>query len=215
MTQKERIVEQAMQMFVRQGIKSVRMDDIAHSLGVSKRTLYELFGDKEELLTLSVVRYFESRRLRNSEVAAKAANVLEALFIVLNEILGNSVAADRLLGNLKKFYPAVYEKVMQEGRESNYHWFREMLEKGIAEGLFISDFNLDLSIAMLYYTATGMIAHSKEIVPAGMTEREAFVQIVSNFFRGISTAQGLELMDAYKRRYDLTKSGTRNSTNEQ
>jgi len=215
MTQKERIVEQAMQMFVRQGIKSVRMDDIAHSLGVSKRTLYELFGDKEELLTLSVVRYFESRRQRNSEIAAKAANVLEALFIVLNEILDSSAAADRLLGNLKKFYPTVYEKVMQEGRESNYLCFREMLEKGIAEGLFVSDFNLDLSIAMLYYTATGMISHSKEIVPAGMTEREAFVQIVSNFFRGISTARGLELMDAYKRRYDLAKTGARNSTNEQ
>ena len=47
MDQKERIIEQAMQMFVSQGIKSVRMDDIAQQLGVSKRTLYELFGDKE------------------------------------------------------------------------------------------------------------------------------------------------------------------------
>ena len=50
MDQKERIIEQAMHMFVSQGIKSVRMDDIAQQLGVSKRTLYELFGDKEGLL---------------------------------------------------------------------------------------------------------------------------------------------------------------------
>ncbi|WP_303669866.1 TetR/AcrR family transcriptional regulator, partial [uncultured Alistipes sp.] len=43
---KERIIDQAMQMFVAQGIKAVRMDDIARQLGVSKRTLYEEFGDK-------------------------------------------------------------------------------------------------------------------------------------------------------------------------
>lgn len=207
-------MEQAMHMFVSQGIKSVRMDDIAHTLGVSKRTIYELFGDKEELLTLSVIRFFESRRQHNAEIASKATNVLEALFIVLNEILDSSAVADRILNNLKKFYPTVYEKAMQESRGNNYVCFREMLEKGIAEGVFITDFNLDLAIAMLYYTAMGMISHSKEIVPAGMTEREAFVQVVSNFFRGISTAHGLELIDDYKRRYDPAKTGTRNSTNE-
>lgn len=62
MDQKERIIEQAMHMFVSQGIKSVRMDDIAQQLGVSKRTLYELFGDKEGLLYLAMDRYFEKKR---------------------------------------------------------------------------------------------------------------------------------------------------------
>ena len=47
MTQRELIVEQAAKMFVNQGVKAVRMDDIAHELSISKRTLYELFGDKE------------------------------------------------------------------------------------------------------------------------------------------------------------------------
>lgn len=57
MDQKERIVAQAMQMFVSQGIKAVRMDDIAQQLGVSKRTLYELFGDKESLLYLAMEHF--------------------------------------------------------------------------------------------------------------------------------------------------------------
>lgn len=59
MSQKERIIEQTMRMLVAQGIKAVRMDDIAHQLSVSKRTLYELFGDKESLLYLAMVCYFE------------------------------------------------------------------------------------------------------------------------------------------------------------
>lgn len=62
--QKERIIDQAMQMFATQGIKSVRMDDIAQHLGVSKRTLYELFGDKEGLLYLAMERYFQRDRQR-------------------------------------------------------------------------------------------------------------------------------------------------------
>ena len=68
MDQKERIIEQAMHMFVSQGIKSVRMDDIAQQLGVSKRTLYELFGDKEGLLYLAMDRYFEKKRIERAAV---------------------------------------------------------------------------------------------------------------------------------------------------
>lgn len=65
MDQKERIIEQAMQMFVTQGIKSVRMDDIAQQLGVSKRTLYELFGDKEGLLYLAMEAVFSRASVSN------------------------------------------------------------------------------------------------------------------------------------------------------
>lgn len=73
MDQKERIIEQAMQMFVTQGIKSVRMDDIAQQLGVSKRTLYELFGDKEGLLYLAMERFFESKRVERPKPASVRA----------------------------------------------------------------------------------------------------------------------------------------------
>ena len=71
--QKERIIDQAMHMFVSQGIKSVRMDDIAQQLGVSKRTLYELFGDKEGLLYLAMDRYFEKKRIERADQGADRA----------------------------------------------------------------------------------------------------------------------------------------------
>ena len=87
MDQKERIIEQAMHMFVSQGIKSVRMDDIAQQLGVSKRTLYELFGDKEGLLYLAMDRYFEKKRIERAAVCAHARNVLEAMFMVLGGVI--------------------------------------------------------------------------------------------------------------------------------
>lgn len=203
MTQRERIIDQAMQMFVSQGIKSVRMDDIAQQLGVSKRTLYELFGDKEGLLYLAMERYSECNRQRWTELTSGSSNVLEAIFMVLGEVMDNAELTRRLMDNLKKFYPAVHEKLMREGMGKNRSSLRSMLEQGIVDGLFVDSFNLDLSISALYYTASAIVTRRELMLPADMSEREAFVQIISNFFRGISTAKGLQLIDDNMKVYRL------------
>lgn len=197
--QKERIIDQAMHMFVSQGIKSVRMDDIAQQLGVSKRTLYEMFGDKEGLLYLAMERYSERNRQRWNELTADARNVLEAMFMVLGEVMDN----------LRKFYPAVHDKLMREGMVKNRTSLRSMLEQGIEAGLFVNNFNIDLSISVLYYTASAIVTRRELMLPDGMSEREAFVQIISNFFRGISTAKGLQLIDDNLKRYKLSKTGNK------
>lgn len=205
MTQKERIVEQAMQMFVSQGIKSVRMDDIAQQLGVSKRTLYELFGDKEGLLYLAMRCFFEQAQQMRLASCAHASNVLEAMFMVLGDIMDSAELLQRLMNNLRKFYPAVYDKMIREGSAKSRRDLREMLEKGIADGLFVDSFNIELTISVLYYTSTALTMRKDLILPDGMTEREAFVQIISNSFRGISTAKGLQLVDDYLKRYEPAK----------
>ena len=200
--QKERIIDQAMHMFVSQGIKSVRMDDIAQQLGVSKRTLYEMFGDKEGLLYLAMERYSERNRQRWNELTADAHDVL-------GEVMDNAEVSRRMMDNLKKFYPAVHDKLMREGMVKNRTSLRSMLEQGIEAGLFVNNFNIDLSISVLYYTASAIVTRRELMLPDGMSEREAFVQIISNFFRGISTAKGLQLIDDNLKRYRLSKTGNK------
>ncbi len=196
-------MDRAMQMFVAQGIKSVRMDDIARTLGVSKRTLYELFGDKEHLLYLAMVRYFEAKRAGWQRLSAGAHDVLEQLFMVLCDVMDSSEESARMMDNLRKFYPAVHDRLMREGTENNRRELRSMLERGIAAGLFTSGFHIDLAISVLYYTASALLKRGGELLlPEGLSEREAFVQIIGNFFRGISTAEGLALIDDYQRRYE-------------
>jgi len=203
--QKERIIDQAMHMFVSQGIKSVRMDDIAQQLGVSKRTLYEMFGDKEGLLYLAMERYSERNRQRWNELTADAHDVLEAMFMVLGEVMDNAEVSRRMMDNLRKFYPAVHDKLMREGMVKNRTSLRSMLEQGVGDGLFVNNFNIDLSISVLYYTASAIVTRRELMLP----EREAFVQIISNFFRGISTAKGLQLIDDNLKRYKLSKTGNK------
>lgn len=171
MTQEERIVDRAMQMFVAQGIKSVRMDDIARTLGVSKRTLYELFGDKEHLLYLAMVRYFEAKRAGWQRLSAGAHDVLEQLFMVLCDVMDSSEESARMMDNLRKFYPAVHDRLMREGTENNRRELRSMLERGIAAGLFTSGFHIELAISVLYYTASALLKRGGGAAPARGTLR--------------------------------------------
>ena len=90
-------------------------------------------------------------------------------------------------------------------QEKNRRSLRGMLDQGIVDGLFVDNINIDLAISVLYYTASALVARKELMLPAGMTEREAFVQIISNFFRGISTAKGLRMIDDNLKRYELTK----------
>ena len=197
MTPKERIAEQTMEMLVTQGIKSVRMDDIAQRLGISKRTLYELFGDKESLLYLAMVCYFERNRRRWAELGTEAPNMLERLFLVLNDVMEHSETSSRMMDNLRKFYPEVHGRLMREGSEKNRADFRQMLEQGIADGLFIGNIDVELAITVLYYTASAITVRKDMMLPEGISERSAFTQIVSTFFRGISTAEGARIIDEY------------------
>lgn len=204
MTQRERIIEQAMRMFVSQGIRAVRMDDIAQQLGVSKRTLYELFGDKESLLYLAVDCYFEQMRQHRAAACVGARNVLEAMFMVLGCVMDHADHSRRLMESLRKFYPAVYEKALRESTSRGRDDLRRMLVTGIAEGLFIDTFNIDLAITVLYYTASALSERRELLLPEGMSVREAFVQIISNTFRGLSTPKGMQLIDECLRAYEFS-----------
>ena len=86
--QRETIIQLAAEMFVGQGIKAVRMDDIARHIGVSKRTIYEQFGDKEELLYQCLSYYVREQDRRHAELGAQAKNVL--VFLVVNFLRGIS-----------------------------------------------------------------------------------------------------------------------------
>ena len=136
---------------------------------------------------------------------ANARNVLEAMFMVLAQVMDKAEVSSRMMDNLKKFYPAVHDKLTREGMEKNRRSLRGMLDQGIVDGLFVDNINIDLAISVLYYTASALVARKELMLPAGMTEREAFVQIISNFFRGISTAKGLRMIDDNLKRYELTK----------
>ena len=176
--QRETIIQLAAEMFVGQGIKAVRMDDIARHIGVSKRTIYEQFGDKEELLYQCLSYYVREQDRRHAELGAQAKNVLEAMLLVFGDVMDKAEISHRLQSNLRRFYPKVYERLVAERRNRDgLEQFKIALSRGVEEGYFQGIVNFDLS-------------HN-------MATNEALVFLVVKFLRGISTEKGMRLIDDF------------------
>lgn len=201
--QREHIVEQAKKMFVAEGIKSVRMDDIAQRLGISKRTLYEMFGDKENLLFEAMELLGVEIERRHMELASKAEDMLDEIFLVMEDMMTTSLAMHRMMNNLRKFYPSVWERLVAKSQVEDWDKLRKWMRKGIEKELLRDDFNIELSISMLYYMSTALMTQPELTIPAGISERQAFSQIMICFLRGLATSKGQELINAYSERYHL------------
>lgn len=198
MTQRERIIEQAANMFTEQGIKSIRMDDIAKALGVSKRTLYELFEDKEELLYHSI-RFMQRRRMTTIEAEMKEnRDTLACLFESVAMMMDNKDLHRRISNNLRKFYPATFERVRKEAEEDSGKILYSLIEHYIDCGLIVPTVDIRLSVTILYYTATTLVTTADNMsLPAGVSLEDALTYTIINFFRGIATIEGVRQIDEY------------------
>ena len=198
MANREQVIKRAAEMIVELGVKSLRVDDVAHDLAMSKRTIYELFADKRELL------YHSIKYLFNKEVEQVMANVdtrsggIPALFEIFDMMAKSGTVRQRIMENLRKFYPELFEQVMIENRDYGLAMLRERLNQLIEEGLVAKTVNVDLSVTMFYYTSMGLMRRQGQLVlPEGVTEADAFRYTIVNFFRGIATLKGVEQIDAY------------------
>lgn len=198
MSKREIVIKRAAEMIAELGVKSLRVDDLARDLGVSKRTLYEMFGDKEELL------YHSIKYLLQGEASEVAASVLHkhtgipSLFEIFDAMMERGATRKRVMENLAKFYPLLYERVMTENRDYGLAVLREKLMSLVKEGLISEMVNIDLSITMFYYTSMGLMRrHGRLVLPNGITEQEALRYTIVNFFRGIATLKGVEQIDKY------------------
>ena len=133
---KEHIVLAAAKAFAQKGVKTVRMDDIATGLSISKRTLYELFHDKEDLLLDVMKLHREEMQEYMTQVASKAENVLEVLLKFFQR------SAQDFQNTNRKFFEDIekYPKVMRyidESRKENLDSAMEFYRKGVEQGIFI------------------------------------------------------------------------------
>ena len=198
MTQREKIVERVSQMIKAVGVKSVRMDDVASDLGMSKRTLYEMFGDKEELMSESILHMMMERQKLVGESVVGCDNMLEVLLRSVSLLCNNGEVKDmekRLKFNLKKFYPNVYEKVQRAHAEQGLAGLQYALEKCLEQGYI--DPNIDVELmARLFFTTSGVLLRDDNVmIPEEVTREEAFGAMVVNFLRGLSTVKGLQVID--------------------
>lgn len=184
-----------MRMFVTHGVKAVRMDDIARELSVSKRTLYELFGDKEELLYQSVKLYTEQLHYQRQQLMRSAENELEMMIICLRDMINVAPVSSRMRRNIKRFYPEVYVRLETEFtslmRESISRWVNVCVQKGY----FTTTAECDLIINILYGSSQGLLTSElfESRQPTEVISMLSYSLVV--FIRGLCTPKGIEIID--------------------
>lgn len=198
MTQRENIIKHVSQMIISLGVKSVRMDDVATQMGMSKRTLYEMFGDKEELLYDSLAYLIDERGRHLSEKTQHCENMMEVLLVSVREMCGNGISSEleqRLAYNLKKFYPAVYDRVRRYHSERGLNGLKHALDKCGAEGLLDPNADIELMAQLFLMTMGVFLSDGNNPLPENTTREDAFAVMIINFLRGLSSAKGLQVID--------------------
>jgi AcrR family transcriptional regulator len=190
---KEKVAQVAAVAFMQKGIKNVKMDDVAAELGISKRTLYELFSDKEELL-LDVVK-LHRKEMKNYmiSVAEKAENVLEIIMSFYIRTTEDFQTTNILFFEEIKKYPQV-TKFLEEGRKENAVSAVAFYKKGVEQGIFREDVNYEIVQEMIH-GQMDMLIHNDIRKTYSMVE--IFKTVVFMHLRGITTEKGLSIVDEF------------------
>lgn len=173
------------------------MDDIATQLGVSKRTIYEIFGDKETLIYECMEYYNDKLHAEKAQIMAQASNIIEEFVLLFQNWEEDADANYKLMVSLKRFYPNVYKKLSEGRSKEGFETLKRKMVKGVEEGYLLASVNYDLAISVFTHSIYGIISNQKAILPNNVSEKEAFKYVVTYFFRGIATEKGRKLIDEY------------------
>lgn len=184
-------------MFLQQGCKSVTMDNIASENGISKRTLYELFSDKSTLLEECVLHTCEKMKCKSEDFLKEEGNVLEILFKIHN--LQNSLIINpkiRFFAELKKFYPDIYFRTVAKFTDFHKEGMVNFLQRGQKEGMILND--IDKAIVSRTIIEISNLISDKDLFSLeNVSRRQLFKETMLYFFRGISTEEGIKIIDKY------------------
>lgn len=186
---KNRIIREAAPLFFQRGIRSMTMSDIATELGISKRTLYEVFSNKEELLEAC---FDESLRRTDEAIEVlmqSSSNVIEALMKIYAQHLQTSQSMNKtIVHDLKKYYQPIYNQI-QSRKENSFLAFIPLMTEGIKQGLIREDTNLEVVIWLVKAQFKALI--DDEYIPTNKYSANEFIRIIIlNFIRGIVTPLG-------------------------
>ena len=194
---RERIIIAATNAFTSNGIKSITMDDIASGLGISKRTLYEVFADKESLLTECILKVQAERDQYLQHVYEHSDNVLEVILAVFQKsIQVFHSTCKQFFEDIKK-YPKVY-KMLKENEDSDSKSTMSFFKSGVEQGIFRSDVNFAI-VTMLVREQFNVLLNTD--ICNEYPFIEVYESIMFTYIRGISTEKGAKVLEDFIEEY--------------
>jgi TetR/AcrR family transcriptional regulator, cholesterol catabolism regulator len=197
METKDRILLKSDALFMQYGVRSVSMDDIANNLGMSKKTLYQYYADKDELVAAVVDGHINDVERDCLKCNQNAEDAIHEIFLTLEHITGEfSNMNPMLLHDLEKFH----FKAFQRFKEYKEKFLAEIIRKniiwGIEEELYRPDINVDLITR--FRLATMMLPFDVSVFPPGKFKFPQTTEAtIEHFVYGLATIKGHKLITKY------------------
>jgi AcrR family transcriptional regulator len=198
MEARERILFRASELFNRFGFKRVTMDEIAAKAGMSKKTIYQSFENKDEIVNAIVENHINQSACLCEDHCHNAENAVHEVFLNIEMVQKlTSEINPVLFEDLEKFYPAVFDKVHRHQHEFIFKKIQGNLKQGIEEGLYREDINIDILTRLRIETL--FLPFNQQVFPFSKYNiMEVEAEIIEHFLYGIATAKGQKLIKKYK-----------------
>jgi AcrR family transcriptional regulator len=182
-------------LFHRYGIKSVTMDDVAHELSISKKTLYEHYSDKSHLVHAVIEHEFSCLEKKFKSVKEEPKNAMDEIFIIYrHHAMMIKEHHPSFEFDLKKYYPEIYAGLRKDRRAKVMEATLKNLKKGKSEGLYRADLNENL-IAKLNMMRIECITENDLFSIDELYSQEYSLEIFIYHLHGILSEKGLKYLE--------------------
>jgi AcrR family transcriptional regulator len=195
---KERIQEKSTELFKRYGIKSITMDEIAGQLGISKKTIYQYFADKDELVDAVIVSDLETSRCDFLDCKGKAENAIHENFLIMDHVHEHLREMNpMILYDLQKFHPTAYQKFVAHKNTFMKQEVVDNIQQGIREGLYRPDIRVDIiskfRVDSIYLTFSPDFLNGTDFSLVELQQ-----ELAVHFMYGIASLKGHQLISQYR-----------------
>lgn len=198
MIQEERILTGSLELFFKAGIKSVTMDDIARHLGISKKTIYQFFTDKNELVIALVKTKMEEDECQMKAIMEKSTNVIEQMIDMMQcseEII--SRINPILIHDLQKYHPDAWNVFQNFKADVVIRTLEQLLKQGMEQGYIRPD--IDVKVMARMRVNQVELGFNTAVYPlAEFSPWKVQQQFLEHFNYGICTLEGYKLLAQYK-----------------
>lgn len=195
---KERIKLQAAELFMKYGVRSVSMDDIANQLGMSKKTIYQYYADKDELVDAVIIEEISHNENCCEIDRSNSENAVHELFLAMDMVVEMFRSMNpSVLYDIQKYHPNAFLKFHKHKNDYLYSVIRENLVRGIKEDLYREDINID--IISRFRVEIMLLPFNPEFqakVKHNLAEIEE--EIILHYLYGLVNMKGYKLILKYK-----------------
>lgn len=195
---RKKILKGAESLFMKYGVRSISMDDIARHLSVSKKTLYQHFADKEDIVTMTCQAHIEEMSKEFSHIQKSAKNAIDELAKISVCLRESSEEMNpSLLFDLQKYHPKAWSVWLNHKNNFIRETVIRNLKQGIEEGYFRPEIDKEV-IANVRLEMVQLPFDDQVFPPSRFKLMDVQMQIFDHFVYGITTEKGRKLYQKYK-----------------